>query len=334
MRDHPPACGRPVRLFAWTVVGCTFVFLLNTYLTHGRGWPGAAATLTGTGDGWSFALLQALLYAAALAAAVVLVRPGDGCELRADAARLSAVAAFVTRAAFWAVLLVGLADYAVSFLRAEEFLPALVGDGLTRDLGRPDYRGTRLHVPLIAAAVVIAAFTRGPGFTWLTLLVVAAELQIVISRFVFSYEQAFMADLVRFWYGALFLFASAHTLMEEGHVRVDVIYAGLSTRTRGMVNAIGAVLFGMSLCTVILTLGMWDKTNVIVSPLLAFEITQSGFGMYVKYLMAGFLAVFATSMMVQFAAMLLDGYADWKEVPGGRTGPASGEGPAERAPAR
>jgi len=38
---------------------------------------------------------------------------------------------------------------------------------------------------------------------------------IVISRFIFSYEQAFMADLVRFWYGALFLFASAYTLLED-----------------------------------------------------------------------------------------------------------------------
>ena len=59
---------------------------------------------------------------------------------------------------------------------------------------------------------------------------VAAELLIVISRFIFSYEQAFMADLVRFWYGALFLFASAYTLLEEGHVRVDVLYAAFKDR--------------------------------------------------------------------------------------------------------
>ena len=65
------------------------------------------------------------------------------------------------------------------------------------------------------------------GFPWLALLIVVAELAIVITRFVFSYEQAFMGDLVRFWYAALFLFASAYTLYEEGHVRVDVFYAGM-----------------------------------------------------------------------------------------------------------
>lgn len=41
-----------------------------------------------------------------------------------------------------------------------------------------------------------------------------------------------MADLVRFWYAALFLFASAYTLLEEGHVRVDVFYAGFRRARR------------------------------------------------------------------------------------------------------
>ena len=50
-------------------------------------------------------------------------------------------------------------------------------------------------------------------------MVVLAEFAIVVSRFVFSYEQAYMGDLVRFWYAALFLFASAYALSHEGHVR-------------------------------------------------------------------------------------------------------------------
>ena len=149
-------------------------------------------------------------------------------------------------------------------------------------------------------------------------MVVCAELLIVISRFVFSYEQAFQGDLVRFWYAALFLFASAYTLIEEGHVRVDVVSAGLSQKNKGLVNAIGCVVLGMSLCWTVLILGMWSKTNIIVSPLLSFEVSQSGFGMYVKYLMAGFLGVFAVSMMIQFTSYLLDSVADYRGDPGHR----------------
>ena len=173
---------------------------------------------------------------------------------------------------------------------------------------------------------MIALHAKGLGFTWLTLLVVLAELQIVITRFVFSYEQAFMGDLVRFWYGALFLFASAHTLIEDGHVRVDVFYAGLSSRAKGLVNAFGALLLGLPLCAVVLVIGFAQKSSIITSPMLAFEVGQSGFGMYVKYLLAGFLAIFAITMTIQFASYLLG----WHRRLPGRARKTKGRG-GERA---
>lgn len=143
-----------------------------------------------------------------------------------------------------------------------------------------------------------------------------AELLIVLTRFVFSYEQSFMGDLVRFWYAALFLFASAYTLLEEGHVRVDVFYATFGLKRRGLVNAVGAIVLGATLCWTILVLGMGSPTSIIMAPLLNFEVTQTNFGMYVKYLMAGFLGIFAISMMIQFAAMMLDAVADRRGDPG------------------
>ena len=137
-----------------------------------------------------------------------------------------------------------------------------------------------------------------------------AEFTIVITRFVFSYEQAFMGDLVRFWYAALFLFASAYTLVHEGHVRVDVLYAGFSRAKKAWSNSIGIILFGIPLCWVILMHGMGGRGNSINGPLLSFEISQSGYGMYVKYLMAGFLVVFALTMLIQFVGYLLNSIAD------------------------
>jgi len=218
---------------------------------------------------------------------------------------LSALAAYIIRAAFWAVLLVGLADMVISFLRVEGFLVQFVGEDLAKDLGRSTFRGVYIHYPLMGASLVIALVTRSLGFVWLALLVVAAELQIVMARFIFSYEQAFMADLVRFWYGALFLFASAYTLIEEGHVRVDILYTSFSERGKAWSNTFGSLLLGLPLCWVILTRGMWDSTNSINGPLLNFEVTQSGYGLYVKYLMAGFLLIYALSMLVQFVGYFL-----------------------------
>jgi hypothetical protein len=62
---------------------------------------------------------------------------------------------------------------------------------------------------------------------------------------------------------------------------------------------------------------MWGKTSSINSPIYSFEVSQSGYGLYVKYLMVGFLAIYAVSMIVQFSSYLLDRVADLCQEPGG-----------------
>ena len=334
-----------LRTLAWFLVAATFVFLINNYLNFWRGWPGFISLLAKAGlwddngtlvrafDKHSgFALIQAATYGAAIAGAVFYVMKTRQRPLREDCRNFYRISGYLVRAAYWSVLLVGLADMLISFLRVEDLLASVVGEQLTSDLGRPQFRGIWVHFPLIILSFIISTFTRTLGFIWLALLVVVAELQIVIARFVFSYEQAFMGDLVRFWYGALFLFASAYTLTEEGHVRVDVLYAGFSRKTRALVNAWGSALLGLSLSAVIMAVGFWGKASIINSPVLSFEISQSGFGMYVKYLMALFLAVYAISMMIQFAGYMLSAVADYRNEPDGRetagTMGGSGEEPA------
>ena len=298
------------------MLGFTVAFVLNAYLSHWRDFPGASAIFSQGPNALS--AIQAALTAGLMLIGALYVLRSRTRSLRDDSRRISDMNAFFIRAAFWSVVLVGLADTVISLLRVEGMLEGVFGSDLSSALGRSNFRGTYVHIPLILASIAVAWFVRSLGFYWLALLVVVAELLIVIGRFIFSYEQAFMADLVRFWYAALFLFASAYTLLEEGHVRVDVFYTGLSARTKGLLNASGTLLFGIPLCWVILVIGAGTKQSIIVSPLLSFEVTQAGFGMYVKYLMAGFLAVFAISMLVQFISYLLDAVADVRGDPGGR----------------
>ena len=49
-----------------------------------------------------------------------------------------------------------------------------------------------------------------------------------------------------------------------------------------------------------------------------FEVSQSGFGMYTKYWMAFFLAIFAITMLIQFVAQMFDASADARNDPGGK----------------
>ena len=309
------------RILAGAVVWVTIAFLVNFGLTFGGGWPGVPALFTHLGwlDGGASSPLaggevargwvQLLVYVAPIAGLAVWVAMGRERTLVSDAAIYSAFAAYIVRVGFWTVFLVGIADTLVSFLRVEDFLPAIVGKELTTKLGLSKFRGQTIHVPLIGAACLISLFARSLSVVWLALLIVLAEFLIVITRFIYSYEQAFMGDLVRFWYASLFLLASAYGLVDEGHVRVDLFYARFAPEGKAWTNALGSALLGIPFCWVILTMGLWSKGSSLASPLLNFEISQSGFGLYVKYLMAGFLVVFATSMAAQFTSYFLENVA-------------------------
>ena len=314
---------RLLRIFAWSTVSLTLLFFVNNYLIFWRGWPGlwkffahhelfgiSALRIPLSPDAQTLGWIQTIVLILLILVIILFVLKTPKRTLSEDSRIFTRFAAYLTQACFWAVFMVGCVDIVISFLRVEDLLSPIFGKVMAVDLGRSVFRGTYVHYPLIILSFVIAYFVRGLGFTWLALLVVIAEFQIVISRFVYSYEQAFMGDLVRMWYAALFLFASSYALITEGHVRVDVLYSRFKAKTKALSNAIGCVILGAPLCWVILSTGMWGKGNSLNSPILSFEVYQQGFGMYTKYLMVGFLVVFAVCMLVQFMGYFLNNTAE------------------------
>jgi TRAP-type mannitol/chloroaromatic compound transport system permease small subunit len=305
------------RFIAWLVPSFGVLFIIHNYFIFWQGWPGTLPLIHSFGGNeasladanTALAWAQFLSWIVVALAVAAYAAKSKANPLQVDADRLSAIAAFIIRGCFWGIVLIGIFDIVISFLRVEELLEVVLGERVGKELGRPIFRGTYVHYPLLIFGFVIGSFSRRPSFIWLTLLVVLAEFSIVISRFVFSYEQAFQGDLVRFWYAGLFLFASAYALVTEGHVRVDVLYTNFSARGKALSNTCGIFLLGLPLCWVILTTGMWGKGSSLNSPLMSFEIYQQGFGMYVKYLMVGFLVIFAVSMLFQFCSYLLSNVA-------------------------
>ncbi|MCH1559550.1 TRAP transporter small permease subunit [Alphaproteobacteria bacterium] len=299
-----------------------FAFVFNSYLTLALEWPKIFELFYMNNELTSLdyfkIFIEIFVYFISIAGVFYLSYIYRDQSLRKDCLLLNKTVNYFIRSCFWAVVFVGLADVIISFLRVEDLLDNVVGQDLATQLGRSKFRGPYVHIPLVFLGFFVGIFIKHIAFTWLAFLVVIAELLIVITRFVFSYEQAFQGDIVRFWYAALFLFASAYTLFEDGHVRVDVLYSKFTSKTKGIVNSYGSVLMGMTLCWCILLLGMWEKTNVIVNPMLSYESAQSGFGMYTKYWLASFLAIFAISMMIQFSSYLFESYADYKNEDGKR----------------
>jgi TRAP-type mannitol/chloroaromatic compound transport system permease small subunit len=308
-----------IRIFSYSILATTFVFLFNNVLTVWFEWPGVKSLFSHYGlfgfkklskpledTVLTFAYLQLFFYLASIIFSIFYVNKSIKQTLTADSEILNKFTAYIIRSSFWAVLIVGIADLLISFLVVEKLVEPLLGEYLKIKLVVPAFRITFVHFPLILLSFVVGYFTRSVGFIWLAVLVVGSEFFIVLSRFIFEYEQAFQGDLVRFWYSALYLFASAYALIHEGHVRVDVLYTGFSERKKAWTNSIGSLILGIPLCLIVLFLGMGGKASIINGPVISFEITQQGSnGLYLLYLMAVYLAVFAVSMLIQFTSYFM-----------------------------
>ncbi len=308
--------GLLVRLLGWNILAFILALLLNNILSVGFGFPGLLSMISGISTQNIF---QLAIY---LVSFLIASYYGVFCRrvtLRQDSVTIHKINLFLIRGFFWSVLLIGVVDVAIAFLRVEKILIMFGNEKVISLLNKPMFVGAYIHIPIVVFSFLLALFTRTLGFVWLALLIVLAELLIVITRFVFSYEQPFMADLVRYWYAALFLFASAFTLYDEGHVRVDIVYAGLIDKTKGLLNAIGCVFLGLSTSLTIVVIAFNGKYSIINKPVMSFEVSQTGtVGMFIKYQLALFLGIFGITMSVQFVSYLLESVADYRGEPGKR----------------
>ena len=287
-----------IRIFSYSILAITFIFLINNILTVWFDWPGVKKLFSHYGLfgfrklnkpledlAFVFSFVQLILYFISVFFVVFFVLKSIKQTLETDAKILSKFTAYFIRSSFWAVLIVGLADLLISFMVVEKFVEPILGETLKIKLVIPSFRITFVHFPLILISFVFGFFTRTVGFIWLAV---------------------FQGDLVRFWYSALYLFASAYALMHEGHVRVDVLYTGFSERKKAWTNSMGSLLLGIPLCLSVLFLGMSNKASIINGPVISFEVTQQGSnGLYLLYLMAVYLAVFAVSMLTQFTSYFM-----------------------------
>ena len=308
-----------IRIFSYSILALTFIFLINNVLTVWFDWPGVKKLFSHyelfgfkklnkplEGLAINLSYIQFLFYFLSFIAVIIFVLKSLNQTLQTDSEILKKITAYVIRSSFWAVLIVGVVDFLISFMVVEKLVEPIFGEQVKINLVKPAFRITYIHFPLILASFIIGYFNKSVGFIWLAVLVVVSEFLIVISRFIFQYEQAFQGDLVRFWYAALYLFASAYALIHEGHVRVDVLYANFSERKKAWTNAIGSLVLGIPLCLIVIFLGMGGKASIINGPVISFEITQQGSnGLYLLYLMAVYLAVFAVSMLTQFTSYFM-----------------------------
>lgn len=96
----------------------------------------------------------------------------------------------------------------------------------------------------------------GKAVSWLILLAVFVSAGNAIIRKIFDQSSNAWLELQWYLYGGAFLLASAYTLLENEHIRIDILYGASSRKRQHKIDLIGHVLFLMPMVILSLWL-MW-----------------------------------------------------------------------------
>src|SRR5262245_62220242 len=83
----------------------------------------------------------------------------------------------------------------------------------------------------------------GKASSWLIILLMLIVCIEVFKRYMLNAPTAWIFDATTMIYGTLFMMCGAYTLAQNGHVRGDFVYAGLSPRTQASLDFALYVLF-------------------------------------------------------------------------------------------
>ena len=90
------------------------------------------------------------------------------------------------------------------------------------------------------------------GLAWLLLFMTVLCFMVVVLRYVLEINWVWAQELVVYSHGLLFMLCVGYTLLQEGHVRVDIFYRDFSPRRKAAVDIMGVLLFLVPFCLLVL----------------------------------------------------------------------------------
>jgi len=141
----------------------------------------------------------------------------------------------------------------------------------------------------------------GRGVAWLCLLVVVVQFTVVVMRYVLGLGSIWLTETIIYGHAALFMLASAWTLREGGHVRVDVFYADAGPRRRALVDLCGALLLLLPFMAVLL----WFALPYVSRSWAIMETSRETSGLPWVYLLKTLIPAFALLMALQGIAQAI-----------------------------
>ena len=138
-----------------------------------------------------------------------------------------------------------------------------------------------------------------------SLLIMTLTFIIVILRYIFNTGQLHILgwqfsaiaidETVIYLHAALFMLASAATLRDNAHVRVDVFYRNFSSQSKSLVNILGTLFLLIPMSSVIL----WTSLDYVTISWQINEHSQEANGLPYLFILKGMIPGMAILLLLQ-----------------------------------
>jgi TRAP-type mannitol/chloroaromatic compound transport system permease small subunit len=141
----------------------------------------------------------------------------------------------------------------------------------------------------------------GGVVAWLLPAMVLVQFAVVVMRYGLGLGSIWLQESILYAHAAVFLLAAAWTLRQDGHTRIDIVYAAAPPRRRAVVDLCGAMLLLIPFMAV---LG-WYSWPYVARSWVIRERSQEVSGLPFVYLLKSLLLAFALLLALQGIAQAI-----------------------------
>ncbi|MEL7371095.1 MAG: TRAP transporter small permease subunit [Myxococcota bacterium] len=138
----------------------------------------------------------------------------------------------------------------------------------------------------------------GRTVAWLGLAMVVVMALVVVLRYWVGVGSIALQEAVAYMHAALFMLGAGYTLKHDGHVRVDVLYRGWSSRGQAMVDLAGTVFLLFPFCIFV----AWVSFDYVASSVRVLEGSSEAGGLPGVFVLKALIPVMAVTVLLAGAA--------------------------------
>jgi TRAP-type mannitol/chloroaromatic compound transport system permease small subunit len=148
----------------------------------------------------------------------------------------------------------------------------------------------------------------GRALSWLMLVMVLVVFSDVVMRYAFNVTSVFTQELEWYLFAITYLMGAGYVMLYDEHVRVDIVYSGLSPRRKARLDFILLFVFFFPSCLLII----YTTWPFFRNAYRVLEGSSDPGGIPARWALKGVIIVAFTVLMIQGFSQAVKNYYVWR----------------------